>query len=149
MGRLMRGFSMLELLIAMLVVGVGVLGVTGLGALSLQHGRAAAAQANAVLLAYDLMERIRANPAGLAEGAYAHRGDASPDCAAGPCAAQQTAAFDLSAWRCALGLGEANAGCNALMNGQGALSVNGDAVEIAIRWRMQGAVQAVAFTSRG
>ena len=142
---------MLELLIAMLVVGVGVLGVTGLGALSLQHGRAAAAQANAVLLAYDLMERIRANPAGLAEGAYARPGDvpASPDCAAGPCAPQQTAAFDLSAWRCALGLGEANAGCNALMNGQGAVSVNGDAVEIAIRWRMQGAVQAVAFTSRG
>ena len=142
---------MLELLVAMLVAGVGVLGVTGLGALSLQHGRSATTHANAVLLAYDLMERIRANPAGLAAGAYAG-GDgapASPDCVAGPCAPQQMAAFDLSAWRCALGLGEANAGCNALMNGQGAVAVNGDAAAITIRWRMQDADQAVAFSSRG
>lgn len=147
----MRGFSMLELLVAMLVVGVGVLGVSGLGALSLQHGRSATAHANAVLLAQDLMERIRANPAGLAEGAYA-RGNGAPapaDCAAGPCAPRETAAFDLSAWRCALGLGEANTGCDALMNGQGAVAVNGDAVEIAIRWRVRGGEQAVAFASRG
>lgn len=142
---------MLELLVAMLVAGVGVLGVTGLGALSLQHGRSATAHANAVLLAYDLMERIRANPAGLAEGAYAGGGNASAslDCVAGPCAPQQMAAFDLSAWRCALGLGEANAGCNALMNGQGAVAVNGDAAAITIRWGTQGADQAVAFSSRG
>lgn len=147
----MRGFSMLELLVAMLVVGVGVLGVAGLGALSLQHGRSATAHADAVLLAHDLMERIRANPAGLAEGGYARGSDApaSADCTAGPCAPQETAAFDLSAWRCALGLGEANAGCDALMNGQGAVAVNGDAVEIAVRWRVRGEDQAVAFTSRG
>ena len=142
---------MLELLVAMLVAGVGVLGVTGLGALSLQHGRSATAHANAVLLAYDLMERIRANPAGLANGAsaLADGAPAAPDCTANPCASGEMAAFDLSAWRCALGLGEADAGCNALMNGQGAVTVDGDAAAITIRWRTQGADQAVAFSSRG
>ena len=144
---------MLELLVAMLVTGVGVLGVTGLGALTVQQSRAAAAHADAVLLVHDLLERVRANPAGLAAGAYAAAGGspASADCIAGACSAEQMAAFDLSAWRCALGAEVAEADCAARMNAQGGLSVDAasGALEAAIRWRVGGAVQTLTAASRG
>lgn len=147
----MRGFSMLELLVALLVTGVGVLGVTGLGAIGLQHGRSAAAHADAVLLAQDLMERIRANPAGLANGDYAlgSGAPAAADCLANPCAPDRMAAFDLSAWRCALGLAGENGDCVALMNGQGEVTAGRDAVAVTIRWRIRGMTQTLAFGSRG
>ncbi len=147
----MRGFSMLELLVALLVAGVGVLGVTGLGAIGLQHGRSAAAHADAVLLAHDLMERIRANPAGLAAGAYAfgNAAPASSDCVSGPCSPAEMAAFDLSAWGCALGLAGDNGDCVALMNGQGEVAAAAGAVAVTIRWRVRGMTQTLAFGSRG
>ena len=57
-----RGFSMIELLVAVLVMGIGVLGITGLQMVSLQNNRGALVRAEAVQLAYDMLDRIRANP---------------------------------------------------------------------------------------
>ena len=59
-----RGFSMIELLVAVLVMGIGVLGITGLQMVSLQNNRGALVRAEAVQLAYDILDRIRANPGG-------------------------------------------------------------------------------------
>ena len=146
------GFTMLELLVAMLVVSVGVLGVAGLAALNLQHSRAAAAHSEAVLLAQDLLERIRANPAGLAAGAYGGNAGApaSLNCAVSVCAPNQTAAFDLAAWRCALGAGGEEADCAARMNGQGTVAADAASgtLRVTISWRLGGAAQTLAVASR-
>ena len=144
---------MLELMIALLLTGVGVLGVTGLGALTLQHSRAAVAHSDAVLLAHDLMERIRANPAGAAAGAYAVN-DGPPtsrDCTAVPCSAGQMGVFDSSAWRCALGAFGQEGGCAVRLNAQGNLSVDAASGEmrVTIGWRAHGALRTVAVGSRG
>jgi type IV pilus assembly protein PilV len=64
MNRPSRGFSMIELLVAVLVIEVGVLGVTALQMVSLQNNRSALVRSEAVQLAYDMMDRIRGNPRG-------------------------------------------------------------------------------------
>ena len=57
-----RGFSMMELLVAVLVMGIGVLGVTGLQLVSLQNNQGSLVRAEAVQLAYGMLDRIRVNP---------------------------------------------------------------------------------------
>ncbi len=133
---------MLELLVALLVTSVGVLGIVGLAALSARHQRSAAAHAEAVRLAGDIIERVRANPAGLHAGGYAVSGDAveGPDCRAGSCAAAQMAAFDLAQWRCALGASTTDQGCRGPLRAKGTVAADASAgsVRVTIQWRDQG-----------
>jgi len=113
-----RGFSMIELLVAVLVMGIGVLGITGLQMVSLQNNRGALVRAEAVSLAYDMLDRIRVNPTvnygGLAMGAAP---PAATDCFANNCTEQQMATFDQAAWKCSLGNFNTNAVCTGLRNG--------------------------------
>jgi type IV pilus assembly protein PilV len=113
-----RGFSMIELLVAVLVMGIGVLGITGLQMVSLQNNRGALVRADAVQLAYDMIDRIRANPSinygGLAFGTAP---PAATNCFANNCTEQQMATFDQAVWKCSLGNFNTNAVCVGLRNG--------------------------------
>lgn len=66
-----RGFSLVEVLIALVIMSVGMLGIAGLYVQSMQAGRTSMLRHHAVTLAGDVADRIRANPrAGIAyEGA--------------------------------------------------------------------------------
>ena len=57
-----RGFSLVEVLIALVIMSVGMLGIAGLYVQSLQAGRTSMLRHNAVTLAGDVADRIRANP---------------------------------------------------------------------------------------
>jgi len=113
-----RGFSMIELLVAVLVMGIGVLGITGLQMVSLQNNRGALVRAEAVQLAYDMLDRVRANP-----GAnYGPLNLTTPpavatNCHTGDCTQAQMVTFDQSVWKCSLGLWNTNANCVALRDG--------------------------------
>ncbi len=103
------GFSMIELLVAVLVMGIGVLGVTALQMVSLQNNRGALQRAEAVQLAYDMMDRVRANPAGNPSGS-AYSGldltDGPPNaanCNTQNCTQAQMVSFDQAIWKCSLG----------------------------------------------
>ena len=65
-----RGVTMLEVLIAILIISVGLLGTAGLQAVGLRASIAANERTAATLLAYDAADRMRANMAGVALGAY-------------------------------------------------------------------------------
>jgi len=69
---LARGFTLVELLIALLVLSIGMLGIAALFAESLQAGRSAQLRTQAVSIAADLADRIRANH--VSAGAYAGAG---------------------------------------------------------------------------
>lgn len=61
------GFSLVEVLIALVIMSVGMLGIAGLYVQSMQAGRTSMLRHHAVTLAGDIADRIRANPrAGIA-----------------------------------------------------------------------------------
>ena len=55
------GFTLIEVLIAVLVLAVGLLGLAGLQATSLKNTQSAYNRSQATELAYDMADRIRAN----------------------------------------------------------------------------------------
>lgn len=164
--RASRGFSLIELLVAVLVMGIGVLGVTALQMVSMQNNRAALERGEAVHLAYDMMDRIRANP-GAAYGGlgFEDAPPAAPNCVAGACTAAQMAAFDQASWKCLLGEFNDDGTCTQLRDGvvlplvddqpglpqgDGEIAVNGDVVTITIRWRgADGTTQTIVIDSQG
>src|SRR6266480_2630199 len=56
-----RGFTMIEMLVTLVVLAVGMLGVASLFGISLHSGSSAITRMQAVNLATDLADRIRAN----------------------------------------------------------------------------------------
>lgn len=65
-----RGFTLIEVLVALLVLGIGLLGVAGLqsATLGLNHGSYMRSQAT--VLAQDVVDRMRANQRGTENGSY-------------------------------------------------------------------------------
>lgn len=55
------GFTLIEILIAMLILAVGLLGLAGLQASTLKNNQTAYSRSQATQLAYDMADRIRAN----------------------------------------------------------------------------------------
>ena len=100
----MRGYSLMEVLVAALVIGVGALGAVGLQMASSRNTRAALELTLAGVLAEDMVERLVANPhAGYAGVVPGGAPPAFVDCLSRNCSAQQLEAFDVAVWKCSLG----------------------------------------------
>jgi len=64
------GFTLLEVLVAVVVLSVGLLGLAGLQATGLAQNNTAYQRTQATLLAYDILDRMRANYEGVRLGYY-------------------------------------------------------------------------------
>lgn len=116
----MSGFSMLEMMVAILILALGLLGVAGMEAATAKYRINIQSNAAAAQLFTDLSERIRANPdaAGpsfdptggtgisqylLNNKKYADQQtenlSASVDCGSNVCTSDQRAAYDMVEWR--------------------------------------------------
>jgi len=95
--RAVRGFTLIEVLIALIIMSVGMLGIAGLYVHSMQAGRTSVLRHNAVTLAGDIADRIRANPT--AGAAYALAGG-NNNCVDGgvDCTVAEMAANDIFLW---------------------------------------------------
>lgn len=141
------GFSMVEVLVALVVLAIGLLGIAALYLNSLQSGRTAIYRTQAVTLAADLADRIRMNRT--AQAAYgtlfADAEAAVPACATtGGCTDAELAATDLSSWKAVL--------AQVLPNGQGQVAVTlpvatGEPTNyvITVRWAEVGEAAPVTF----
>jgi len=144
------GFSLLELLIALVVFSVGLLAIAGLQTVSKQANFEAIQRTTAVQVAYGLLEDIRTN--GEAADVYAASGEMgdgsrgnepAPNCRNGSeCNAAQKAAHDLWFWEQAIdGTLETNGGVAAgglvlpTMCVTGPVAGGAGMYEIAIVWR--------------
>lgn len=103
-----RGFTLVESLVALVVMSVGMLGIAGLYVTGIKSGRSALLRTQAVNLASDIADRIRANRTALVNydmdtyaGAPAEKGCVNPDVAA-PCTAADLAEDDLARWQAAV-----------------------------------------------
>jgi len=139
------GFSLLEVLIAMIVLSIGLLGIAGLQATSKRTSYEALQRTTATMLTRDIMERMRANADQIA--AYNGTVDTTTitytDCGAGSCTPAQLATYDLYEWQQAvLGASEksaTNTNTGGLVSPVGCITVAAACtsclVTIAIAWR--------------
>jgi type IV pilus assembly protein PilV len=100
-----RGFTLLEVLVALIVLSIGLLGLSGLQATSLSGNHQALIRSQATLMVSDIIDRMRANRASALAGDYDIAiGDSTPNgpaCStpATPCTGAQVADRDLETWR--------------------------------------------------
>ncbi len=64
------GFSLLEVLIAVAIMALGLLGLAGLQAQGLKNNHSAFIRSQAALYAYDMVDRLRADRAAALAGSY-------------------------------------------------------------------------------
>lgn len=65
-----RGFSLIEVLVALLVLSIGLLGLAALQTTSLKYNTDSYTRTQATLLAYDIADRMRSNLVGVSAGNY-------------------------------------------------------------------------------
>ncbi len=119
--RSQSGFSIIEVLVAMLVLAIGLLGLAALQAQGLRFNHDAYIRTQATHLASDIIDRMRTNRANIAD----YR-DADPGGACDPAAA--TVSNDLTCWYDALAF--------VLPSGNGAITDNGadNFYDVTVRW---------------
>ncbi len=139
-----QGFSLLEVLIAVVVLAVGLLGIGGLQVLSLKNNHSAHLRSQATYLAYDIIDSIRVNPDGLASYATvatdAPASHQSCETVSSNCTTAQLVTHDLNIWKCMLGAWDANATCvtlgtrGLLPGGTGIVAISGNDVTVTVTW---------------
>jgi len=141
-----RGFTMVETLVALVVLSIGLLGIAALYLDSLRAGRTALNRTTASQLAADLGDRIRANRsvgAGYQLAIDAASPGQAPCDQAAACDPPAIAAADLTEWRTAL--------ADALASGTGGVAFTpGDpnAYVITVRWREPGQDEDATYVLR-
>ena len=145
------GFTLVEVLITIVVVSIGLLGVAGLQISGLRANMGSEARSKATILANDIVERMRANPLGVAANQYANINSASFNCATPPapfcsnnggnvsvvtgnvgCTPANMAAFDAWVWTCGMpvatglptGVVQRGGITNQLLNGTASVTCN-------------------------
>ncbi len=100
-----RGWTLIEVLIALAIFAIGVLGLAKLEIISLHQNRSAYLRTQADRLAYDVLDRMRVNRDQAASGNYdlamgntLPSGTTVTNCDTGACTPAQLVAFDLSEW---------------------------------------------------
>jgi len=98
--RRMTGVTMVESLVALVVISVGMLGIAGLYLASLKAGRTASLRVQAINLVSDMADRIRANKNGKAAyGSAQYDGEpGAHECTTANCTSDEMAENDLNSW---------------------------------------------------
>lgn len=126
------GVTLIEVLIAMLVLSVGILAMAAAQGAAMKYTKVAQFKGIAVQVGYDLVDRMRANRNGDYEFLDDYDPDDDeaivlPDCSAADCNADQIAAMDLGQIRTRLR--------EALPGGGLRIAPNGGAIDIFIIWQ--------------
>jgi type IV pilus assembly protein PilV len=99
-----RGVGLIEVMIAVLIMAIGLLGLAGLQAAGIRSNTSSMMRTQSVILAASILDSIRANPS----GNYAIAMDSAPPNTSGcvglaTCDVPALAAYDLAVWKCSLG----------------------------------------------
>ena len=157
-GPAQRGFSMLESLIAVVLLSVALLGLAGLQASGTRTNYNAYLKSQASMIAHDMFERIRANPEAdytIALGAGVPVDAADCEGAGQNCDSIMMAGYDLAFFKCVTGRHAADDLClnrnypGLLPDGDGSIAVDAGDYTLTIQWfdSVVGANQVFIFTA--
>lgn len=129
-----RGVGMIEVLVAMVIVAVALLGISRAQIVMLKRNQSALQRSQATILAYDVVDRMRADRQGALSGDYDRSlGNARPT---------GTTVSDnaTNAWLDSI--------ATTLPQGDGGIARNGDVVVVTIRWDdTRGELAPLTFTT--
>lgn len=123
------GFTLLEVLVALFVLSIGLLGLAALQSLGLKFNHQSYQRTQATFQAYDILDRIRANPVAKNGALYSSVavGDIPSDPACGTtCTPQQLRDLDIRIWN--------SNNASLLTQGKGGIETTGSISTITITW---------------
>jgi type IV pilus assembly protein PilV len=140
-----RGFTLVEVLVSLVVLSVGLLGMAKLVLVSAHSNDSAYLRSQATALAYEILDKMRANPAGALAGNYTTALGAMP---AAPvscigtgtvCTPLQIALWDVYSWKQHLTTGTDTAGTRsgAMPSGTASIVTSGTSpvtATIVVQW---------------
>ena len=155
-----NGFSLVEVLVALVVLTLGILGMAGLQGYSITGSYNAHLRTQATALAQDIIDRMRVNRLQAVSDAYDTSFAAAPDSGSNcfglsaTCSPELLANFDVREWKCNLGRYESDSVCNSFVSqinlpqGDGEITTEPDdarpgqvLVTVTVRWsEVDGAV---------
>lgn len=142
--RRQQGFSLIELLVAVVILAVGILGIAGLQVVALQQNRGALYRAEATMLANDIMDRVRVNTNTTYTSLIDQDPPAASNCRNAVCTPAEMADYDIAQWKCQINDLDAagnpftvcaNFGITgALPGGAGEINKAGGVYKVTVQW---------------
>ncbi len=141
-----KGFGLIEVLVALVIIAIGLLGMAGLQGYSINSSYNAHLRTQATSLAQSIIDRMRANRQQANSNAYAVNFDDNPpssaaDCTATVCTPAQIKDFDLLEWKCNLGKYMQESVCSPLVSqstlplGDGEIATQLDGqIRVTVQW---------------
>ena len=142
-----QGFSLVEVLVALVVLTIGLLGMAGLQGYSITGSYNAHLRTQATALAQEIIDRMRANVIEARNGNYDIDFNDAPtsgtDCngLTATCSTDDLKEFDLREWKCNLGKYAQNVVCNTIVSqstlpvGDGQIeTLNNGQVQVTVQW---------------
>ena len=146
---LSSGFSLIEVMVAMLIVSIGVLGMTGLQVMSMHNNQSALLASDALMIGNSIIDRMRANE--ITDYAPVTLNSAPPttatDCVALTCEPDAMALYDIAQWKCSINdienltTGARYAACvdlasvGSLPDGKGSITKTANTYTVTVEWR--------------
>lgn len=130
-----RGFTLIEVLVALVILSVGLIGLAALQTGGLRNNNSALIRSRAVLAAEDILDRMRANRADALDEDYDIAiGDAVNGTYTG------LVFTDLDEWKSGLAL--------CLASGDGSVDVSGVIATVVVQWTEAGGTDSVTVVTR-
>lgn len=129
-----QGFTLLEVMIALVIFSIGLLGLAGLEAQGMRYNHSAYLRTQATFQAYDILDRMRANRGAAANGNYqptftSMGTDRDCDTTTTTCSTAYMAQHDIYEWKISLG---------ALPGGIGKVEKLSDVHVVTVTWNDPG-----------
>ncbi|MDE2407598.1 MAG: type IV pilus modification protein PilV, partial [Xanthomonadaceae bacterium] len=121
-----RGMSMIEVLVSVMVLGIGLLGIAAMQSIALRGGQGSLETSQAVMASNSIIEAMRANRANAAAYVY----DGTTSCTSTPAAGTTLASNDLNFWVTSLKntIGSATTTCGKIV------SLGGNNYRVTVQW---------------
>ena len=125
-----KGLGMIEVLVALVIISVSMLGLAALQINSVRFNHQAYLRSQATYLAYDMIDRMRANEPEAEAGSYTvainDDSNGSTACDTGTCSTAAMATYDINQWLSTLK--------TELPQGDGTVSMVDNKVTVTVQW---------------